>query len=237
MIDIHSHIIPDVDDGAESFEDSVNIINALKKIGYNSFVATPHWIESNRQLYSDGKIHKNFEELKRILPQKNISLGAEIFFDEVAFNELKANRLITYPSKKAVLIEFSLSSEAAPMNLEEIIFRINSKSCLPILAHPERYPFLQRNQNLILKLKQMEVGLLVDLTSLGGKFGWSVKHISQNWLKKGFFNACATDIHSCEDLKYINKGIDFIKKTLGKNALNFFENTPEQLLEGILDDL
>jgi len=233
MIDLHSHLIPKVDDGPTSIEESISIIEELKKIGYKRLILTPHWNDINRELYLKGEVEKGFFLLKESCNGIELELSAEIMFNDIAREYLEIGKLPTYPGSKSILIEFP-QSEVVPPNFERLLFEIKAKGILPIIAHPERYPFLQKDSRLIERLFDMEIGLLGDLVSLGGKFGWGIKRITKEWLKKGYFHGLATDIHRFKEIKYLKKGLKIAKEILKEEFSKFMKEYPLLLLNGEL---
>ena len=139
--DIHSHLIPNIDDGCTNLENSINCIKNLKEMGFNKIVTTPH-IMAGVYPNTSEIINTGLELLKQSLIEANIDVvieaAAEYKIDELFAEYLANDNLLTF-GDNYVLIE--LSFVAPPVNLEEVIFSMRTKGYKPILAHPERYRY------------------------------------------------------------------------------------------------
>ena len=139
FVDIHSHILPGIDDGAQNIKESLKLISEMKKLGFSKFIATPHTYPG---VYNNNNnsIKESFNKLNNELKNKNIlRYASEYMIDSYLIEKAAEKSLITIKDNY-VLIEMSFISE--PINLHEIIFEINMNGYIPILAHPERYIFL-----------------------------------------------------------------------------------------------
>lgn len=233
MIDLHNHIVPGVDDGVKSLEEAEFIISSLIKMGFKKLILTPHWNHLNRELYFQGIVTRQFKLIKSINSNVELELGAEVRFDDVAMETFLQNKIPTYPGGKAILIEFR-PTPFAPVNIKHILFKIKTKGVLPILAHPERFPFLRSDPNLVSTLFEMEIGFLMDLPSITGKLGRDIKNTAIRWLKEGYYHAAATDIHNKEEIKFVEAGLEILEKLLKADFSKFMDKNPALLLEGIL---
>ena len=165
FIDIHSHILPGIDDGAKNLMESVELIKEMKKMGFSKIIGTPHTYPG---VYNNNNnsIEKSFNKLNNELKNKNIlRYASEYMIDSYLIEKASEKSLLTIKDNY-VLIEMSFVSE--PINLHEIIFEININGYTPILAHPERYTFLFDDFKKFYNLKKMGCYFQINLLSATG---------------------------------------------------------------------
>ncbi len=191
--DMHSHLIPNIDDGASSLEDSIKMISALRKLGYQKIITTPH-------VMSD--FYKNTPEiinaglaLVRAELQKNkidvqLEAAAEYYLDYEFELKIKEGNLLTF-SGKYILVETSFIE--APPNFKELIFKLQIEGYKVILAHPERYPFMSMQD--YEELADRSVFLQLNLLSLLGNYGLEVKDKAQQLIDNNLISFVGTDCH------------------------------------------
>jgi protein-tyrosine phosphatase len=232
FIDLHSHVIPAVDDGARSEEESLELLRGLHEIGYAEVVATPH---ARPGLWDpdDGLVRERLAQLRERAKQNGIplvlGLGAEHYWDERVFN-VDRSRLRPHGDAMALLIE--VPTMKTPPGLEEACFRLRVKGLLPLLAHPERYPDLCADEERLIELSK-HAAFVVDLGSLVGSDGKEIEKASRRLLKMGLCKAVATDVHRPEDIDDAAAGLDWIEEKLGKEALvRLAKDNPRKLLAG-----
>lgn len=199
-MDRHSHLLWGVDDGAPTPEASQAIINAQRRIGLRGAWCTPHVMASlpgNTTAY----LRARFREAAATLDLINfeLRLAAEYMLDESFLPRLEdsSNELLTYDGKR-LLVEFSQIS--LPGNWKEIIFLIQTRGYIPVLAHPERYNSILDLETLEL-LHQNGVEFQINLSSLIGMRGRKSQKWAQTLLKKGLCNWTGTDAHRPEHVR------------------------------------
>lgn len=225
FVDIHSHLLPGIDDGAKDMDDSLKLIKKMSSYGIKNFITTPHVM---------GEFYPNSSELileklslvKKALKNKginniSISAAAEYMMDEQFLERLDKNDILTLKDK-FVLVEMSFIS--APLNLFEIIFEIQLKGYKPILAHPERYAFYHNDINSYYKLKKAGCLFQLNLLSLGLNYGKAVQKTTIELLKNNLYDFVGTDTHHSNHLKLyeqINtqKNYDLIAPLLENNSI------------------
>jgi len=164
FVDIHSHLLPGIDDGATSIEDSISLVNQMSEIGFKNIITTPHIFTSVWNNSEKNIIDKHQETLKKIENVCNVSsftAAAEYMMDASFFKRIESEKLLTIKDNY-ILIEMSYLSP--PIQLYEIIFEIQLAGYNPILAHPERYLFFHYNFKEYEKLKK--AGCLFQLNLL-----------------------------------------------------------------------
>lgn len=219
MIDIHSHIIPFVDDGAKTLEDSKKMLESAYKAGIKKIVLTPHYIEGK---YTKNKQEIAFEierleSIKNELGYTNIELiqGNEIMVDANSVEFLENGKLSTINNTKYVLIEFSLTFK--PCNIEMIIQRFLDSDLIPIIAHPERYLYVQKDISFIEKCVEYGALTQMNINSIDGSYGKEAKKTVIKLLKKGLIHTWGSDIHFFRDsYSNIDKCFKKVMKTVRK---------------------
>lgn len=203
--DIHSHLIPGIDDGAQTIEDSISLIEQLRGMGFKSLITTPH-IKSDHFRNNSINITEGLHKLQQSLHERNIQMpvkaAAEYYIDDHFMNLLEAGDLLTITDNQ-VLVEISFMFE--PMRFSEILFKIQTKGYRPILAHPERYAFYHNNIDAYRELKDRGCYLQLNTISLSGYYGKGVKHIAEKLLHEKLYDYCGTDMHHARHAESMQK--------------------------------
>lgn len=194
--DIHSHILPGIDDGSPDMETSIALIKGLMELGVNKSVATPHII-SDLYRNTPATIDAALLKLKAALQQAEISFelsaAAEYMLDESFFNLLETASPLLCVEGKSILTEFSYN--VIPDNPREISFKIITNGYTPILAHPERYAYFHSNYQSYHLLQDLGFLLQVNLLSLSGYYGVAVKKAARYIIFNRLASFTATDLH------------------------------------------
>lgn len=201
--DMHSHIIPGVDDGSVDMEESLQMIKIAYESGVRRLCATPHIREGWRT--EPAILRQKLDELIALKNQLGLTdmellLGAEYMLDEFLMEKLLKREVLTLPGN-LVLIETSFY--APPINLDEMLFEIEIKGYTPLIAHPERYDFYQRTPSTYTSLKDKGYLFQLDLMSLQGGYGRSTQKTAKILLEQGMFDYVGSDMHSADDAKII----------------------------------
>ena len=193
--DMHSHMIPGIDDGAQTLEDSVAMIKEFQAMGYQSIVTTPH-IKSDYFPNDPAVINNGLQELRQGLLAQGIHFpvkaAAEYYVDERFLEMLDAAPLLTI-NKNEVLIEFSFVFE--PLHLNDILFRMQTKGYRPVIAHPERYNYYHLKPQAYRELKDRGCLLQLNAIALTGYYGRTVKDMAEKFLDDGLYDYCGSDMH------------------------------------------
>ena len=207
-IDIHSHLLPGIDDGATSIEDTANLIKGLEEISIKKFITTPHImgdVWKNTSIEINEKLSATIQELKVPNIHKRFKTAAEYMID-AEFRELfKKERLLTL-KENYVLVEISYLSP--PIQLYEILFELQVAGYQPILAHPERYSFYHNSSlNEYKKLKKSGCLFQLNMLSATGYYGELVAKISNSLIKEGLIDFIGSDVHHTRHLQAMHKKI------------------------------
>lgn len=194
--DMHSHLIPGIDDGAQDMTTSVALIRGLAELGYSKLITTPHIMWDIYKNSGEGILAK-LELLKQTVKAEGIPVeihaAAEYFLDGHVDELLKRNEPLLTINGKMVLTEFSLAYK--PHGIKEILFDMQMQGYQPIIAHPERYMYLQHNKEFYEELKDIGCLFQLNILSLGGGYGRSVLELAQHLLKKNYYDLLGTDLH------------------------------------------
>lgn len=204
--DMHSHLLPGIDDGSPNIETSLQLIKGFVESGYQKIITTPHVLWG---LYPNTReiILKRTEEVKNALDQKGITIefnaAAEYFIDDHFADELKNKQPLLTISGNMVLVEVSMLTP--PMDLNEIMFEMQMQNYQPVLAHPERYTYLMRKKEVFDELKTAGCLFQLNLLSLSGYYGESVQTLADYLLKKNYYDFAGTDLHHEKHLASLKK--------------------------------
>lgn len=203
--DIHSHILPGIDDGSPDVETSIHLIQGLYNLGIRKSIATPHII-GDMFRNTPETIHAALDKIKQACSIHGIDIeltaAAEYMLDDYFLELLKKNEPLLTLHKNILLTEISYSSTTE--NLAEITAGIVAAGYLPILAHPERYIFYQQNFDDYYKLKEMGFVLQVNILSLIGYYGKKAEKAAKFIIEKELAQLVGTDLHHHRHLEALN---------------------------------
>lgn len=225
-IDIHSHLLPGIDDGAKNMEDSRYLINSLHEIGFKEIITTPHIMDIIWDNTADDILKKKQEVQRELNLKIPFNAAAEYMMDDSFFNLIKKDELLTLKDNY-VLVEMSYQN--APMQLYDMLFELQVAGYKPVLAHPERYVFYHKNYNEYTKLKKAGCLFQLNLLSTVGYYGNGVLQTAQKLLEKGMIDFTGSDVHHKNHVAAFDNKIKFRETILLKEAMernNFFSNTP-----------
>ncbi|WPY99740.1 tyrosine-protein phosphatase [Christiangramia sp. OXR-203] len=223
--DFHNHTLPGIDDGSDSVETSRKIFNSFSEIGINQIVATPHII---------GEYYPNTpftieEAYNKILQEKagpkRLTYAAEYMMDQHFLEILKSNDLLTITENK-VLVEMSYFQ--APINLTQILFKVQNNSKIPILAHPERYTYMHsKDLSKYKELKTRGCLMQINMLSLSNHYGKGIQKMAYQLIENGLIEYICSDVHKLTHLEKI-KEIKVPNKYT-QNILRICDNNRELL--------
>ncbi len=204
-VDIHSHLIPGLDDGCRTVEESLILLNGLRTAGYEKIITTPH-IMSDSYPNSLATIMSGLKQLKVAMKDAGISIvieaGAEYYLDEYFCDEMKKEDIMTIGGKY-VLFESSYVSK--PLQMEKMIFAIGEAGYEPLLAHPERYRYIKDPEKEYRRLKDLGVHFQVNLNSFGGHYGRRAKVLAEFLCNAGMIDFLGSDAHHKKQVDTLHK--------------------------------
>ncbi len=213
--DIHSHLLPGIDDGSKSLDESIKMIKKFKSLGYENLIITPH-VMSDGYNNETELIKNKYEQLKNNIDFMNLYVSAEYNMDEEFVKRIENNDLLVINNK---YILFETPYYTKPTVFEDLIFKINSLGFIPIFAHPERYRYLQDDFEKYKKIKELGVLFQCNINSFGGYYGKIAKKAVNYLAKNGMIDFLGSDAHSM-------KHLDFLENVINSSVLNIvFKNS------------
>lgn len=234
-VDLHSHFLPGLDDGADSLVTCLSMVRALTEMGFSDLCATPHQFAGMFQPPL-AEVRDTFDQVSReiatVLPEVHLLLGAENYWDDVFASRLRQGEPPCYDGGKTFL--FEISPADLPPRLEAALFDLRVTGRLAVLAHPERYSAVQRDPAVAEALGR-QAALLVDLVPLSGTGDRAEVKTARRLVEEGLAHAAASDMHAPEDGPAIAAGLAWIEKRLGADvARRLLSDNPRRILIGQL---
>ena len=235
MVDIHTHILNNIDDGSKSLNESISILKQYEKEKIDKIVLTPHYIENSEYSVQNEEKRKKFELLKEEVKRQNINvdlfLANEVYLSNNILTLLKEDKIMTINNSRYLLIEFPMVNEDP--NALNIIYNLKLSGITPVIAHPERYIYVQENIDKVLEYINLGALLQVNKGSLFKKYGKGAYKTVKKLIKRKLVYFIASDVHSMNGIYSTKKTIkklkeitskDYIKEVLEKNGLNVLNN-------------
>lgn len=223
MIDIHTHILPAVDDGSKSIENSIKMLNDLKENGVTDVILTPHY--RGKYLCAKEELITEFNKIKALAKDIpiNLYLGQEIYVEKGTFNLLSSGELLTLNNTKYVLLEFHYFN---PSDIVEAVYVAKARGFIPIVAHIERYEYLHFDD--VFEIKSLGGLIQINASSLLNKENKTYLKRVKKLLKNNLVDFIASDCHDFRPIrigearKIVTKkyGEEFANKVFDTNALD-----------------
>jgi protein-tyrosine phosphatase len=235
FVDLHSHVLPGVDDGAIDEAAALAMLDGLAALGITEQCVTPHQ-KAGQYLPSQDRIEAALAAVERLRRpgHPTLRLGAESMWDDVFIRRLAADQLPCYRDTSAFLVE--VPPPLLPPGMVDQLFRLRVREKLAVLAHPERYQPLWGDDELARSLRRV-CAFVVDLGAVAGFHGRRETKAARHLLESGLACAVATDLHQTGDLQQAAAGLAWIDKKLGHAAVTrLFDHAPRAILAGELPD-
>lgn len=231
MIDIHSHLLYDVDDGAKSIEEAVAMLKEAKVQGVDAMILTPHY-RHGMFAYPKEKIEEHFHNLRIEAKQIGVAiyLGTEHHVNSNMIDALRGGRCHTLADSRYVLSEYSHQSEFS--YIKQMTQELMMNGYIPVIAHVERYLCLQENMELVRELQQMGAWIQVNADAILGMEGWGNKRYCAKLLKNRYIDVVASDCHGLrERASHMNKCWGYIEKKYGSaQAKKLLYTNPQKII-------
>ena len=213
MIDLHTHLLYETDDGTETIEETINQLKQAEKAGMKKICFTPHYIEPD-YINSVEENKKKLEKIKELAKENNINvelyLGNEIYITDNIIEDLKENKISTIAGSSYILLELPMHHEVR--NLSDILERLISWDYKIIIAHPERYSYVQENINYFYNLIEGPLYLQGNYESIVGKYGKDAQKTIIKLLKSEQIAILSTDIHRKDFYNDLEEILKKVKK-------------------------
>lgn len=244
FIDLHCHWIAQIDDGARTPEEGIAILRGLRKAGFDLVVATPHMrpgMFDNDKRALERAFAAMCPELVGRDDLPDVHLSSEHFLDDVVFGRLMHGQGLPYPSlsegeaaagrqpKRGVLVE--LSPNGFPPQLQHRLFDLGRAGLRPVLAHPERYQPVWKDDACLDPLLDAGACLLLDVCALVGKYGRVPRRAAEKLLDEDAYEAACSDAHRPDDVAVVAEAIEALERRVGaKEAERLLRDGPRKIL-------
>ena len=221
MIDFHTHILPNIDDGSRSIDETFNLIKEAKEVGFDGIILTSHYIENFYETdvpERDVWVKAISENLGAKGIDTDLYLANEIYISENMMGLLEQQKASTINNSCYVLFELPLNEE--PLNLYDVIYSLQENKLIPILAHPERYSFVQKEPELIYDLIEKGCLMQANYGSIIGQYGVKAEYIVKKFLENNMIHFLGSDVHRQNSIyPKIPFALEKIKEIVGEEKL------------------
>lgn len=221
MIDFHTHILPNIDDGSRSIDETFNLIKEAKEVGFDGIILTSHYIENFYETdvpERDVWVKAISENLGAKGIDTDLYLANEIYISENMMGLLEQQKASTINNSCYVLFELPLNEE--PLNLYDVIYSLQENKLIPILAHPERYSFIQKEPELIYDLIEKGCLMQANYGSIIGQYGVKAEYIVKKFLENNMIHFLGSDVHRQNSIyPKIPFALEKIKEIVGEEKL------------------
>ena len=208
LTDMHSHLIPGIDDGAKTMEQTLVMLAKFESLGYRKVITTPHII-SDVYKNTPDIILSGLEEVRTAASQLGLSIeieaAAEYYFDETLIQRLRSEESLLTFGKKCLLFEFSF--HAIPDRINELLFELKTRGYQPVLAHFERYMYYLGKPEIAQQFRDQGVWIQINLNSLCGHYGPDIQRQAEVLIDKGWVDLVGTDCHRIEHLMILESNL------------------------------
>ena len=219
--DVHSHFIPGIDDGAQTLEQSIELLTSMAQLGYRKVITTPHSMADGYK-NSPEIILGGLEKLRAGVRSAGISIevdaAAEYYLDHALEEQVNAGTVLTFGNK---LLLFELPFIGEPAMLRQVVFQMQTQGCRPVLAHPERYSFWYTDFNKFVELKDRGVLFQLNLVALSGAYGPQAKQLAERMIDAGYYELLGSDCHNMNHVQAIQNTLTrpYLHKLIGSGKL------------------
>lgn len=223
FVDMHSHVLPGIDDGADSPEDALELLKAFEQFGYKKLIATPH-IMGDFFRNTPEIISEKLQELQCLIKDNNLSIkleaAAEYYLDEWFMAKLRSGEQLLTLGSNYLLFETSYINESS--FLDEALFLMKSQGYKPVMAHPERYTYLYSDFSLFKKIYEKGVFFQVNINSLSGYYSKAAQVFAGKLIDNCMVDMLGSDCHGIRHIEAMKKAriSKHYKKALQLNLLN-----------------
>lgn len=232
MVDIHTHILPQIDDGAQNLQDTIEMLKEAEQSGIKRLVATPHYFwgrYENKYAVICGIIENLKLETVKNEIKIDIIPGQEVFIDKYTVDLYKQGIIRGINDTKYILLELPMNYSGS--KILNIIYELRLLGLNPIIAHPERYTFVIEDMLKINDFIDEDCLFQINAGSIYGLFGKKVKNTAEGLIKHGICNFIASDVHSRRRKQDINHALNVVEQ-IDKSMGNYVRNNGERLLSG-----
>jgi protein-tyrosine phosphatase len=235
MIDIHCHILPGVDDGAQSLSDSLNMARKAVEQGIHKIVATPHHLTSSYENPKQSIIDR-VKDLNAALRKEKIDLevlpGQEVRIHGEMVEGYEAGDILPVNHTPYILVEFP--SNHVPRYTERLFYDLQVNGLIPVIVHPERNQEIMEHPELLYQLVKKGAMTQITAGSVCGDFGKKIKNFSLQLVDANLTHFIATDAHNTTNRTFkMREAYGIIERKYGNELLYYFEENAALLIEGL----
>lgn len=238
FVDLHSHWVAAIDDGARNVADSIALLRALRSAGFDTVVATPHMrpgLFDNTKADLERAYAATIAAIASTPDLPQLHLSSEHYFDAAVYARLMSGDALPYPGGHAALVEFP--SRDFPLNVTQRFFEMRRKRLRPVLAHPERYEPVWRDIATLDPIVDGGTLLLLDTAALMGKYGRAPRRAAEELLDEGYYYAACSDAHKAADAEDVKKGIEILFERAGEEEATWLlRDGPRSILSGEIQE-
>lgn len=221
-VDLHSHLIPGIDDGVKFMEESIDVLREFQRMGFRKIITTPHVMpggyDNTPEIILAGR-----DKVREALRQAEVNIAfdaaAEYYLDVSLYDKIEKKELLTL-GNDFVLIEFPMNTK--PFNIEDLIYKMQVGGYNVILAHPERYPYYyETGMKGYNDLKARDIYFQINMMSLVGRYGRQAKHYAEKMIDNKMVDFVGSDLHGIRHIEAIRECLHekYLEKILASDNL------------------
>ncbi len=220
-VDVHSHFIPGIDDGAQTLSQSIELLTAMRALGYRKVITTPHSMADGYRNTPEiilGGLDKLRREVERVGLDIEVEAAAEYYLDHDLDPKVERREVLSF-GHNHLLFELPFISE--PVMLKQVVFQMQTQGYRPVLAHPERYAFWYNDLSRYTELKERGVLFQLNLVALSGAYGPKAREIAERLIDAGAYEFLGSDCHHMGHVEAIRNTLTrpYLHKLIGSGKL------------------
>jgi tyrosine-protein phosphatase YwqE len=219
--DVHSHFIPGIDDGSQSLEQSMELLGAMRELGYRKVITTPHSMADGYKNAPEvilGGLQKLRREVERTGLDIEVDAAAEYYLDHELEQKVLQRTVLTFGDN---LLLFELPFISEPAVLLQVVFQMQTQGYRPVLAHPERYAYWHNDFAKYERLKERGVLFQLNLVALSGAYGPKAREVAERLIDAGAYDLLGSDCHNMNHVEAIRNTLTrpYLLKLIGSGKL------------------
>jgi tyrosine-protein phosphatase YwqE len=221
--DIHSHLIPAIDDGVQSIQESLDVLREMESLGYEKVITTPHTMPGTYD-NSPENILEGLSKMRRAISEAGINIeleaATEYYLDESFVNLIDSGEPLLTFGNKHVLFETPFMNQ--PPQLKEVTFKLSMKGYKPVFAHPERYLYLMQSEYLLEELIDRKILFQLNIVALTGCYSKPVQKFAEKLIDMKAIQLVGTDCHNMGHINLLKEAVKtkYFKKLMDLDLLN-----------------
>lgn len=201
LVDMHSHLIPGIDDGSKSMDETIAMLAKFESLGYKKVITTPH-VMSDFYRNTPEIILEGLEKVRSVANELNLKIqieaAAEYYYDDSLLNRLYENESLLTFGDNYLLFEFSMQHK--PEQIEDLFFNLLTQNYKPVLAHFERYPYFHGSTKELIDWRGKGINIQLNLNSLIGHYGPNIQKQAELMVSEGLVDFVGSDCHRIDHL-------------------------------------